>query len=1237
MKILSLRFKNLNSLQGEWRIDWTQSPFDSQGVFAITGPTGAGKSTLLDAICLALYHQTPRLGTISAQSNEMMTRGASDCLAEVEFAVKGQVYRAFWSMRRARGQPDGKLQPPVVELAQLSQQAGEPDQLLTQQVRHKLEHTEQLTGLDFARFTKSILLSQGDFAAFLYAEDNERAALLEELTGTAIYAQVSEYVYLRCRDQKGLLDQQQAQLAALGDVSVDHKQVLLDQHNRLEEQLAQLNQQRQQLQQEYDWWQAARGLEQRQLALQAEQEQAALAQEAATADRHRLALSEPAEILRQPWQAWQEAKSAAEQAQIARQAAERHWQQQSEQQQQAQRRLDQCQQHWAELQQEQQQQEQQITEVVWPLEQRLTQLEADLKRDQQQVAALQQQWQQEQQAFKTQQAECTSLEQQRVEQQGWLDQHQLYQRLGPRLHAWQLALAPLHAEEQALKELEQTCLSGLEQQRQAEQAYQQGEAQWLAAKAQAEASQAHWMQMQQALAQEPEDHEEALLAQLASGQQRWSQLHQAQAWQQQWQEAETQRQICQRELEQAEAQAQQARQEREQLVEAYRLAEQQRVDLKRLLTQEEELAHYRQALKTGEACPLCGALEHPAAADPLDHHATLARYQQQEQQVASLTEQGQAKKARVEQAQSLCRQLTADLARWTQQQQRKEADWAGLDPALGFGRLEDPQTLITLAKDWEQAQARLNERLQAGRLQQQAQREAQQQAQVDQQQQEQLQTQLNWLRDQAQKAAEQCQQAQQLLQQRHDLWMQKKEPCLEEIQASVAEAPVASLEALISWLQQHSQVYDQYRQCEAQVQRLETQWQQQQRALAAVEAQLKRSEQQLAEQQTEMKKRQQAVEALRLERRSHWDGASLSEVRAALQARLTAAEQAWRQVREQAQHQERAYQQAWAEYQLRQQQEEQAAPKCQQQQQMWQQALADSGFADQAAFMAAVLPVEERRQLQEKLHELDQRTHALAQAEVQLQQEQTALRAQQAMASHADMAALEAARTELEQSRDACLGELAQLQQRLSARQAAEAEHQRLLVEYQAMQQVAQDWEQLNQLIGSAKGDKFRRFAQGLTLDHLITLANRHLTRFDGRYQLKRQQEAGLSLCVIDTWQADAERDTKTLSGGESFLASLALALALSDLVSHQVSIDSLFLDEGFGTLDAATLDIALDALDHLHASGKMVGVISHISALKERIPVQLRVHKMGGLGISRLDAQFAVAPEKRGRKGVQG
>lgn len=194
----------------------------------------------------------------------------------------------------------------------------------------------------------------------------------------------------------------------------------------------------------------------------------------------------------------------------------------------------------------------------------------------------------------------------------------------------------------------------------------------------------------------------------------------------------------------------------------------------------------------------------------------------------------------------------------------------------------------------------------------------------------------------------------------------------------------------------------------------------------------------------------------------------------------------------------------------------------------------------------------------------------------------------------------------------------------MGSHQQRQREQHLLLWQIEESRDRCQDWAYLNELIGSKEGNKFRKFAQGLTLEHLIYLANQQLARLHGRYQLQRKTHEELELEVMDTWQADAIRDTRTLSGGESFLVSLALVL--SDLISHKTGIDSLFLDEGFGTLDAQTLDIALDALDTLNASDKMIGVISHVEAMKERIPVQIKVSKINGLGISRLQRQFAVA-----------
>ncbi|MBK9247982.1 MAG: hypothetical protein IPM69_07705 [Ignavibacteria bacterium] len=155
-------------------------------------------------------------------------------------------------------------------------------------------------------------------------------------------------------------------------------------------------------------------------------------------------------------------------------------------------------------------------------------------------------------------------------------------------------------------------------------------------------------------------------------------------------------------------------------------------------------------------------------------------------------------------------------------------------------------------------------------------------------------------------------------------------------------------------------------------------------------------------------------------------------------------------------------------------------------------------------------------------------------------------------------------------------------------------------------------WEKLNELIGSAKGDKFQRFAQGLTLVRLVRLANIHLRQLNDRYILEKIQSENLALQIIDTYQADERRAVESLSGGETFLISLALALGLSDLASNRTQIDSLFIDEGFGTLDNETLDTVMSALENLQATGKSVGVISHVEMMKERIATQIQVIKKG-------------------------
>ncbi|GAM59470.1 exonuclease sbcC [Vibrio ishigakensis] len=292
----------------------------------------------------------------------------------------------------------------------------------------------------------------------------------------------------------------------------------------------------------------------------------------------------------------------------------------------------------------------------------------------------------------------------------------------------------------------------------------------------------------------------------------------------------------------------------------------------------------------------------------------------------------------------------------------------------------------------------------------------------------------------------------------------------------------------------------------------------------------------------------------------------------------------------------------------------------------WQIALSNSIFDSEQDFVSALLPKEKHEQLLSLKTTLDKQS---LEAETRFDAANTGLNKlkQSEIAENIPRKEeVELALSESKASQADLQGKLGGIAERIKLDDENRENQKQLFEDILKAQASYDDMAYLNSLIGSQKGDKFRKFAQGLTLENLVYLANKHLQRLHGRYELKRNLDDGLALQVMDLWQGDVVRDTKTLSGGESFLVSLALALSLSDLVSHKTSIDSLFLDEGFGTLDPETLDLALDALDTLNATGKMIGVISHVNALKERVPVQIKVSKKVGLGESQLAREFAVS-----------
>lgn len=211
MKLIAVRGENLASLKDKFEIDFTQSPLTDTGLYAITGSTGAGKSTILDAVCLALFNNTPRtnhsgeaqsipdVGKDSVNtkdSRSILRRGATGGYAEVDFmTISGVKYRAKWAVRRSRDRADGNLQNVTMSLINLSEnthEQGTKTELLTK--------ISELIGLTYEQFTRSVLLAQGDFATFLKAKDTEKAELLEKITGTEIYSTISNRIYEKTKE-----------------------------------------------------------------------------------------------------------------------------------------------------------------------------------------------------------------------------------------------------------------------------------------------------------------------------------------------------------------------------------------------------------------------------------------------------------------------------------------------------------------------------------------------------------------------------------------------------------------------------------------------------------------------------------------------------------------------------------------------------------------------------------------------------------------------------------------------------------------------------------------------------------------------------------------------------------------------------------------------------------------------------------------------------------------------------
>ena len=240
MKIISLSGENLASLSAPFHIDFAQGVLADAGLFAICGNTGSGKSTLLDAICLSLFDAMPRfsnnrrgpaIGHSSSDESErlksndvrhIMTRGAGSCSASVVFeSDDGKQYQATWSVKRARGSATGRLQAQEMQLTNCQSQ-----QVIAAKKTEVLAQIESLIGLNYEQFRRSVMLAQGDFAAFLKAPAKERSDLLERITGTELYSTISKLAFSTAKDSEQQLKLLQSKIDDVTLLSQQEQQAL---------------------------------------------------------------------------------------------------------------------------------------------------------------------------------------------------------------------------------------------------------------------------------------------------------------------------------------------------------------------------------------------------------------------------------------------------------------------------------------------------------------------------------------------------------------------------------------------------------------------------------------------------------------------------------------------------------------------------------------------------------------------------------------------------------------------------------------------------------------------------------------------------------------------------------------------------------------------------------------------------------------------------------------------------
>ena len=1231
MKILAIRIKNLASLEGFTEINFTQEPLSSAGIFAITGPTGAGKSTILDALCLALYGKTPRYkqgqeagidiidvqgSTINQGDHRGILRdGAGEGYAEVDFmGTDGQIHTATWRVRRARDKADGALQPDAIQLKH--KQSGV---IFPGKKKETADEIERLVGLNFEQFTRAVLLAQGDFTAFLKAAKDEKSALLEKLTGTRIYSEISRQIFTHYSLEKRELEDLNLQRQGITTLTAEELQELEQQATTMQQSIAIQEKEVESLTREITWHTQYATLQSNLATAQAALQHATEAKQQSVAREQLLHQVEQVQAAR----TWVDSQQTA-----GNQLADK------------QHTLQQLQQALQELQQRKEAldtQGQQATDTVAaktrqqeaaiPLLEEAKTLDIQIREKTEQVTkaaheatAAVQRHQEQAEHLKTQQQEAERLHTTMQQLIQWKADNSARQ---PVAENHTLISSKLNDAVQLLSVL-QGLLPQIDHTQQsihqARQAKANLEAQSATITQSRHDQQAKHTRASEVLAAIPiaaiekqQTDIDTVIEDLIPAEAHWKILFHTQ----------TELQAIQQKLEDNKNQLNNTTALQAQAAHHLATAKTERDTSLRMLDKArlaaaESVTALRSQLTAGDECPVCGSTEHPYVSHhpQLDHLLqqleTAHQQHQQAYDAALATESG---------LQQSSQQLTQAVKEQEQDVQAKSLSltghtktWNSFTIATHAAAIPDEQKADWLArqlKDAKAMQQHLQQQLQAYATQKQELEALQQQLNhIDRQ----LNDNSNAIKDTdrnlqiageqltayhkeqennnaALTAIEQSLSAYFTANDWFGHWQQDPASFVERINSFAGEWK-ATLLQLDDTTRQHAILAATINAAQQQVQTLEAEVRQKQQTAAG-----------LKQQQDALTQKRQAI----------FNGKAVATIEQDLKQAVTTAQQALEQIKADRDQLQTDITRTGT---LMQQAEKDSAA-LQDQLTGLDQKIQDWLTAFNNRNNLAIDTTQLLQLLTHNPEWIDAERAALraiADALTQAQsivQERTAQLQQQEQQRISDRS--EETLNELLSTAKATLQQQTQQKNEIGFRLRQDVANKQtigsLLAGIEAKSLIVENWAKLNDIIGSADGKKFRLIAQEYTLDVLLSYANVHLGMLSNRYLLQRVPHT-LGLQVIDQDMGNEVRTIHSLSGGESFLASLALALGLASLSGSRMQVESLFIDEGFGSLDPATLNIAMDALERLHNQGRKVGVISHVQEMTERIPVQIKVSK---------------------------